>query len=383
MSKRFEVVIVGAGPAGLYAAILMKRLRPNAVVRVFERNPAHATFGFGVVFSDRALAFLGKDDPETAALIEPQMQSWSDIAIVHRGVRIDIDGIGFSAIGRLELLDLLRRRALRLDVTITYGQGLESVADAGHANLIIGADGVNSMVRAEAPDAFGEQVTCLGNRFVWYGATKAFPTLTQSFKTTGFGPFNAHHYRYAPDMSTFLVECGHGTFTAAGLDSMTEAESRAFCQSVFADELEGAKLIANNSNWRQFPLLRCERWFDGNRVLVGDALHTAHFSIGSGTRLALEDVMALVRALDETQFDVEAALPRYQAARQPILEKIIRAARASAQWYEHFEQHMSLDPWQFALSYIRRAGRLNADRLRALAPQFTRTLEAHQVDLTP
>jgi len=369
-----DVAILGAGPAGLYAAILIKRARPDAAVRVFEQNPADATWGFGVVFSDQAFAFLRQDDPDTADLIEPAMESWSDIVIQHKGERIVIDGVGFSAIGRLKLLTLLQRRAAELGVVPKFQTRIERVSEVGDADLVVAADGLNSVVRAEAPAAFGERLSELDNRFVWYGATKPFDALTQTFKQTPYGPFNAHHYRYASDRSTFIVECAAETFARAGFETMDEPDYRAICAEIFADELGGAELIANRSVWRRFPVLSCARWHDGNRVLVGDALHTAHFSIGSGTRLALEDVIALVRALTENGFDVARALPAYQAARQPVLEKLVRAAGASSAWYEQFGEHMAMDPWPFALSYARRAERIDAGRMRELAPAFAQNL---------
>jgi 2-polyprenyl-6-methoxyphenol hydroxylase-like FAD-dependent oxidoreductase len=375
-----KVSIIGAGPAGLYAAIRLKQANANADIQLFEQNSADVTWGFGVVFSHESLGFLRKIDPQTADLIEPEMESWSDIAINHKGEHIRIDGVGFRAIGRLQLLRLLQRRASQLGITPIYERQIDSLSKFGTADLVIGADGFGSIVRSEAPQAYGEHISTLRNRFVWYGATRAFDRLTQTFKATAFGPFNAHHYRYAPDRSTFLIECGEETFAAAGFDSMPEPEYRNICQQIFADELDGAELVDNNSIWRRFPDLTCSTFHHGNRVLVGDALHTAHFSIGSGTRLALEDVIALVQALQDEDFDVDRALPAYQRARQPILKKLKAAARSSANWYEQFGANMELAPWPFAKSYILRAGRIDARRLARVAPIFSRSLHDHGIN---
>jgi 2-polyprenyl-6-methoxyphenol hydroxylase-like FAD-dependent oxidoreductase len=377
----FRVAIAGAGPAGLYAAILLKRTWPGIEVHITEQNPPDATFGFGVVFSDQALGFLREDDPETASLIEPHMERWSDIAVVHRGERIAIDGVGFAAIGRLHLLQLLQQRARELGVEPQYNTRLEDAPQPGDADLVIGADGLNSVVRASAPGEFGAHLDMLSNRFIWFGAACEFDALTQTFIDTELGPFNAHHYRYAPGLSTFIVETTDAVWREAGFNHFSEDETRATCERLFADTLGGARLISNNSHWRQFPNLRCERFFAGNRVLVGDALHTAHFSIGSGTRLALEDVIALVKALREHDLNPGAALPAWQAARQPVLGKIVSAALRSARWYEDFDQQMALEPWQFALEYIRRAGRLDVERLRRMAPAFTAGLEQRGIEL--
>lgn len=373
-----RVTILGAGPAGLYAAILLKRVNPRAQVSVFEQNPHDATFGFGVVFSDQALEFLRADDPETVELVTPHMQRWSDIVVNHRGTSIAIDGIGFAGIGRLELLELLQQRARALGANLHYGHRMDHIPEG---DLVIAADGLNSLVRSTAPERFGEEITHLQNRFVWYGADREYDALTQSFIDTPHGPMNAHHYSYAPGRSTFIIEMGPQTFSRSGFGEMSEPTYRAACETLFAEHLDGASLIPNNSVWRQFPNLSCARWHDGNRVLVGDALHTAHFSIGSGTRLALEDVQALVAALREADWNVEVALPAYQAARAPVLAKITGAARASADWYERFGDHMALEPWPFALSYIRRAGRLSAERLAVLAPDFTTQLRMQGVGL--
>ncbi len=362
-----KITIVGAGPAGLYAAILLRRARPDLEIEVLEQNAPDATFGFGVVFSDEALGFLKADDPQTADLIEPHMMRWSDIHVVHKGRRIAIDGVGFAGIGRLQLLQLLQDRAAALGITPRYHARLDDPLTLD-ADIVIGADGLNSVVRASGN--FSEEMSYQSNRFVWYGANCEFDALTQSFVDTRFGPMNAHHYSYGKGRATFIIEMDAATFAQSGVEEMPEPEYRKLCEDCFADVLGDARLIPNNSQWRQFPNLSCGNWFDGNRVLVGDALHTAHFSIGSGTRLALEDVIALVRALVVSDWNVASALPAYQAARQPILAKIVGAARRSADWYDQFGAHMALDPAPFAVSYIRRAGRISDERLRAMAPRF-------------
>jgi 2-polyprenyl-6-methoxyphenol hydroxylase-like FAD-dependent oxidoreductase len=370
-----KVFIAGGGPAGLYAAYLIKKRRPAAAITLVEQNPAGATFGFGVVFSDRALDFLRDDDPETHALVTPAMQTWTDLTINHRGEAIRIDGIGFAAIGRLKLLKLLQQRLASVGVTPRYETTMRDAPDPADYHLIIAADGVNSIIRA-AHAEFGTTISPLANKFVWYGTTKSFPTLTQTFVRTRDGHFNAHHYRYAADMSTFIVECDAPTWQRAGFAGMSEADSRQACEAIFAATLDGHPLVTNRSLWRNFPNVWNDRWHDRNIVLVGDALRTAHFSIGSGTRLALEDVIALVRALDANDFDVAKALPAYQAARRPVVEKLVGAANASAAWYESFAQHMELPPWDFAWSYIQRSGRIDPEKLRSVAPHFVAGYEA-------
>ncbi len=364
-----RIAILGAGPAGLYFSYLIKRRVPDADVTVFEQNSADATFGFGVVFSDRALEFLREDDEETYAAIVPHMESWQDITLVLCGERITIDGIGFAAIGRLRLLQLLQARAASARVTVVYGCAVKSLDELREFDLVVGADGVNSLVRRTHAEGFGASLDHLSNRFAWFGTAKRFETLTQTFVESDWGAFNAHHYRYESDKSTFIVETDAATFQRAGLEAMNERDAKAFCERIFAGALDGEPLISNNSIWRQFPIVHNKRWSHGKYVLLGDALHTAHFSIGSGTRLALEDAIALDKAL-AAQKDLSEALATFESSRRPILEKLVVGANGSADWYQRFAEHMKLPAADFAMSYITRSGRVDIERLRKLSPGF-------------
>ena len=376
-----RIAVLGGGPAGLYFGYLWKRRHPEDEVEVFEQNPEGATWGFGVVFSEKALDFLRADDPETAEAITARMETWRDITLVHRGERVVIDGVGFSAVGRLEFIKQLTERARAVGVKLRFETVVRSVDELNGYDLVVAADGVNSLVRRTYEGDFKTSLSYDDNKFVWYGTTKRFETLTQTFVETEFGSFNAHHYRYSPTMSTFIIECDRATWLRAGFAEKTEKETRAICEKVFADTLEGHHLVNNKSIWRNFPWLWNERWSHRNVVLVGDALHTVHFSIGSGTRLALEDVIALVTALDNEPHDLRAALEAYEATRRPVVETLVKAAKTSASWYEHFPEHMKLAPLDFGYSYITRSGRIDDSQLRAMSPRFMEGYDAHSSNL--
>ena len=365
-----RVNIVGAGPAGLLFALLIKRRFPACRVRVFEQNPPDATFGFGVVFSLNALAFLERDVPDFHEQLISRLESWPMQRIVHRDERVDIDGNGFSAIGRLELNQFLQELCADAGVQIEYHRAIASLDGVKDCELLVGADGANSFVRRALDDAFEPQIEWLSNRFAWYGTRQLFECLSLTFRANLDGSFVAHHYRHSPAMSTFVVECDGDTWRRAGLDRATDEESRDYCERVFAPDLNGHPLVSNKSIWRQFALLTTRRWFAGNVVLIGDALRTVHFSIGSGTRLAFEDAIALDRAFGEAGADVARALRAFERERRPVVEKIVAAANASSFWYERLPEKMKLQPWQLAYDYMTRSGRMTDERLRELSPKF-------------
>jgi 2-polyprenyl-6-methoxyphenol hydroxylase-like FAD-dependent oxidoreductase len=361
-----RIGVVGAGPAGLLFALLAKRRRRDWQVEVVEQNPPDATFGFGVVFSQGALAFLERDTPDLHAALAARMESWPMQRIVHRDEAIDIDGNGFSAIARLQLIQFLQELCRAAGVEMQFGRRLQAPPPA---DLVVGADGLNSIMRGT--QGFAPRVEWLSNKFVWYGTRQRFECLTLTFRESAHGAFVAHHYRYSPHMSTFIVECDAATWQRAGLGRMGDADSRAYCERVFAADLGGHALVSNNSMWRQFPLLSNAVWSAGSCVLIGDALRSMHFSIGSGTRLAFEDAIALDLAFAEAGEDVPRALAAFERERRPVVEKLFNAASASSWWYEEFPARMRrFDALGLAYDYMTRSGRMSDERLRAVAPRF-------------
>jgi len=373
-----RVAVIGAGPAGLLFSLLAKRRYPSWRIEVAEQNPEGATYGFGVVFSDGALAFLERDEPRLSSILQTAMERWPIQRIVHRGERVDIDGNGFSAIGRLALQRILRDLCLDAGVRVEYGRAITALDELAGADVVVGADGSNSLVRAALQAVFEPEIELLSNRFAWYGTTRPFDCLTLTFRSNEDGAFVAHHYRHAPDMSTFVVECDGATWNKAALGRMDDAQSRAYCERVFAPDLDGHPLVSNKSLWRQFPLLSNRRWSSGKFVLIGDALRTVHFSIGSGTRLGFEDAIALDRAFGEAGEDVPQALAAFERERRPIVEKLLAAANASSYWYERFPEKMREAPWRLAYDYMTRSGRMTDDRLREQSPKFMANVEAQR-----
>jgi 2-polyprenyl-6-methoxyphenol hydroxylase-like FAD-dependent oxidoreductase len=371
-----RIGVVGGGPAGLYFALLMKRHDPTHEITVHEQNPAGATFGFGVVFSDRALSFLQEADPESYADLGASLQTWDDQVIVHRDEAVRIDNIGFSGIARLDLLRVLQEHCRRHRVTLRFEQRLVDLGTLADCDLVVGSDGANSLVRETYRTRFEPSVASLSNRYVWYGTPRLFDALTLTFRTDPAGTFVAHHYRYSPTASTFIVECDAATWERAGFARMSEDESRRYCERLFAPDLGGQPLLTNRSAWISFRVITNQRWSHDNVVLIGDALRTVHFSIGSGTRNALEDAIALFRAFAAHGADVPAALRAFEAARRPGVEKFLTVAERSAAWYEQFADKLHLAPIAFAHDYLMRGGRITPERLRERSPGFAAAYEA-------
>ena len=374
-----RIGIAGAGPAGLLFAYLAKSRQPKAEVRVVEQNAADATFGFGVVFSHGALEFLSRDVPAMYAKLGAKLETWPIQRIVHRDTPVDIDGNGFCAIGRLTLLRLLQAECERVGVRLAFGARVQSTEALDDCDLVVAADGVNSALRQAHEREFRPGIEWLTNKFIWYGTPRPFECLTLTFRESEHGAFVAHHYRYAPDRSTFIVECDAATWRRAGLASMDDAASRAYCERLFAPDLDGRPLLANRSFWRNFPLIRCTRWSAGKTVLIGDALRTGHFSIGSGTRLAFDDAIALDRAFDQSGGDVPRWLEAFERERRPVVEKLVGAANSSSYWYERMADKMTLSPFALAYDYMTRSGRMSDERLAETAPRFMAEIDRQGV----
>jgi anthraniloyl-CoA monooxygenase len=370
-----RIACIGGGPASLYFALLYKKRRPDAEIVVYERNPPHMTWGFGVVFSDATMAGFGNADEEVYRQITQSFAHWDDIDVHFKGQVITSTGHGFAGMSRLRLLDILGRRAFGLGVELFYQSDLTDLARLEGFDLIVAGDGINSFVRERFKDRFETDVEVRPNKFIWLGTTKPFHAFAFYFVENEHGLWRAHCYQYEPGMSTFIVECTQATWQRAGLDRASEDDSRAYCERVFATQLDGHGLITNRSVWRNFPRVRNGKWHHGNIVLVGDALHTAHFSIGSGTKLAMEDAVTLAQVLDE-QPSIEVALNAFEEARRPAVDSLQRAAQVSMQWFEETERyHRKLEPIQFAFSLLTRSLRITHDNLKVRDPAFVRRVD--------
>ncbi|GAA3901853.1 bifunctional salicylyl-CoA 5-hydroxylase/oxidoreductase [Sphingomonas limnosediminicola] len=366
-----KIACVGAGPAGLYFAVSMKLRDPAHEIEIFERNAPGVTFGWGVVFSDQTVENLNANDPASAKIIADEFAHWDDIDVHIHGQTITSSGHGFIGIGRKRLLEILQDRAKELGVVLHFN----AECDPGDAkwrdyDLVIASDGANSRFRDAMPDAFGVDIDVRRNKFVWLGTSKVFDAFTFAFEETEHGWIWAHAYRFAPDCSTFIVECDEATWANFGFDQMDQAETIAVCERLFARYLDGHSLMSNAAHlrgsaaWLNFRRIKCERWSSGNVILLGDAAHTAHFSIGSGTKLALEDAIKLADVLNRKGLSLEAAMDEYVAERNLEVLKLQNSARNSTEWFETLHRYLHFEPLQFAYSLLTRSQRISHENLR-------------------
>ena len=374
MSRPLDIVCIGGGPGSLYFAVLMKKADPRHRVRVIERNRADDTFGFGVVFSDATMAGIAEADSDAYRHIAEHLVHWDDIDVHYRGQVLRSTGHGFSGMSRHRLLRVLQEQAAAAGVTLQFESEVESLAPFADADLVVGGDGANSTVRRLLHGRIVTSVDVRPNRFVWLGTTKPFPAFTFYFKRNEHGLWRVHAYQYEPGRSTFIVECREDTWQAAGLDRASERETSVFLEVLFAEELEGHRLTANRSIWRQFPTIRTEPWSAGHAVLIGDAAHTAHFSVGSGTRMAMEDAVALRSALVAMR-DIPSALRAFEAQRRPQVESLQRAAQASLEWFEDTERYVCQSPLQFTFTLLTRSLRITHEDLRTRDPEFLKRVD--------
>ena len=395
-----RIACIGGGPAGLYFAISMKLRDPAHEIEVFERNAPGVTFGWGVVFSDLTVENITRNDPVSAKTITEEFAHWDDIDVHFRGETVTSGGHGFIGIGRKRLLEILQDRARELGVVLHFNAECDPRdPKLREYDLIIASDGINSLFRDAQHNAFGVDVDVRANKFVWLGTTKVFDAFTFAFEETEHGWIWAHAYRFAPDCSTFIVECSEETWRGLGFDRMDQPEARAVCEQVFAKYLDGHGLMSNAAHlpgpavWLNFRRIKCERWSSGNVILLGDAAHTTHFSIGSGTKLALEDAIKLADVLNRLRsspsspregdqpkgggaaLSLEAALDEYQAERSLEVLKLQNSARNSTEWFETLERYAHFEPLQFAYSLLTRSQRISHENLRLRDREWLETVE--------
>jgi anthraniloyl-CoA monooxygenase len=370
-----RISILGAGPAGLYFGLLARRANPDHAITVVERNPPDATYGWGVVFSEETLGALRDADRPSYDRITESFAKWNAIDVRYRGDSVRSSGHVFSGLARKELLRILQERCRELGVDLRFHREIGSVEELPEADLVVGADGVNSLVRRRYEPVFKPTQHVHGTKFVWFGTDLVFNAFTFIFRQNQHGLFQVHAYPFDAATSTFIVECPEATWRAAGLDQATEEDSIAYCERLFAEDLAGHSLLSNRSLWVSFVTLRNETWHHGNVVLLGDAAHTAHFTIGSGTKLAMEDAVVLNEALARRPDDLEAALTDFEMERQPIVERFQQAAMESAGYFESVRRYARFEPIQFAFNLLTRSGRITHLELTRRDPNFVRTVD--------
>jgi len=367
--------IIGGGPAGLYFAVLMKRADPAHDITIYERNGPDDTFGWGVVFSGKTLAHLRAADEASHQRITSAFAAWDNVDVAHHDQKITVRGNSFSGIGRLQLLKILQQRCTELGVQLNFKTEISDIDQlASKCDLLLGADGVNSTVREKYKQHFQPLLEARPNKYIWYGTHQLFHGLTLTFREHEGGVFAAHSYKFNESTSTFIVECDQQTWTGSDFAKMTDLDTREFLQQVFGKDLGDNSLLSNNSKWINFLNVKNEHWYYNNIVLLGDALHTAHFSIGSGTKLALEDAIALSQCFDRSA-DVPLALAEFERVRKPEIAEYQAAALESCIWFENARQYMNLSPLELAYVIMTRSGRVDAESLRRRDPAFVAAYE--------
>ena len=370
-----NIGIVGGGPAGLFFAFLMKRSDARHRIRIVERDAASATYGWGVVFSDIALGFIRDIAPELHDAITRNQEVHDAMRIVHRGEAITLANNSFHRMARIDLLRTLREQCAALGIDVAYGRKVEDVDEFSDCDLVVAADGAASAIRTRHAGQFGPMLDLRPNLLAWYGTTALFDPLSLIFRENSDGLLIAHAYRYSRTHSTFLVECDPQTWHASALDTMSEAQSLAYCARVFRDDLRGEPLLSNRSEWFRYAIVRNRCWHWRNIVLLGDALRTGHPSVGSGTRLAMQDGIALFEACSASS-DVPAMLADFERRRRPGSDALQEAAVRSTQWYETVRTRLDLDPVSFAYDYLRRTGRVEHRHVQARDPALAAAYEA-------
>ncbi|MDP7034478.1 MAG: monooxygenase [Planctomycetota bacterium] len=369
-----KIEIIGGGPAGLYLAILMKRFDPNHEIRVYERGKPDEYSGWGIVFSGKTLSSLREADRTSHQQISEQFSAWNGVHVVHKGERIEIGGNHFVGLGRAELIKILQKRAQELGVEILFENPIDDPEALRDCDLLVGADGIGSVVRTTYADYFQPTIRHANNRYIWLGTPQLFHGLTMTFRDSKAGLFASHSYKYSKDMSTFIVECNRETWDQADLDSMDIPTTLSYLAEIFADDLDGHPLLSHNSKWLRFLVVKNDNWFHENVVLLGDALRTAHFSIGSGAKLAMEDSIYLSGCFAR-ETDLPKALSAFQAGRKPGVDAYQAIARQSMLWFENVSTIKDLDPIPFAYENMTRAGKIDHQELRKRDENFSRLYE--------
>jgi anthraniloyl-CoA monooxygenase len=370
-----KIGIVGGGPAGLFFAYLMRRYDARHDVCVYERDPEHATYGWGVVFSDVALAFVRDAAPELYTAMTARQVVFDEMAVVHRDQRVTLAHNTFHRMARIDLLAALHDQCRVAGVKLVFERRIDDVAELADCDLVVGADGARSAIRSGLREHFLPTLDERPNYLAWYGTTRLFDALSLIFRQNEHGLVIAHAYRYSDTHSTFLVECDPPTYAAAGLAGMTEAQSLAYCERAFAPELGGQKLLSNKSGWFRYVIVSNAHWHFRNVVLIGDALRTGHPSVGSGTRLAMQDAIALFAACRDCGPDVPRLLAEFVRIRRPGSDALQQAAIRSTQWYENLRPRLALDPISFAYDYVTRSGRVDHGEVRRRDPALAAAYE--------